>query len=144
MLSGARATWRRWRAFPSAPRAAPRSRRRWRSGRAGRTKASASSWSCPTSPKGTSRRRCSRAWIKSGASPRRSPSIDLEVAVLQRDLAVPELVEVDAVAVERLAGRVDAGDAERAEQLVAGFVARAMDARLGVARLAMHLALVGE
>src|SRR5262249_4355137 len=67
-------------------------------------------------------------------------SIDLQVAVLERDLAVLELVEVDAVAVERLALGVNAGNAEGAEQGGPG----AMDARLRVARLAMGLALVGE
>src|SRR5260370_32417960 len=67
-------------------------------------------------------------------------SVDLEVAVLQRDLAVLQLVEIDAVAVERLAGMIDAGDAKGAEQLVAG----AMDARLRVARLAVRLALVAK
>src|SRR6266851_2013247 len=67
-------------------------------------------------------------------------SVDLEVAVLERDLAVLQLVEIDAVAVERLAGMIDAGDAKGAEQLAAG----AMDARLRVTRLAVRLALVAE
>src|SRR5258707_5450907 len=73
-------------------------------------------------------------------SGRRNRSVDLQVAVLERDLAVLELVEVDAVAVERLALGVDAGDAEGAEQRGPA----AMDARLRIARLAMGLALVGE
>src|SRR6185503_562312 len=67
-------------------------------------------------------------------------SIALQVGILERDPAVPQLVEIDAVTVERLAGVIDAGDPEGTEQLVAG----AMDARLREARLAMRAALVGE
>src|SRR5476649_1958789 len=67
-------------------------------------------------------------------------SVGLQIAVLQRDLAVFDLVEVDAVAIERLAGGIDAGDTEDAEQFVTG----AMDARFRVARFAMGLALVRE
>src|SRR6185436_244342 len=51
-------------------------------------------------------------------------SVGLQVTVLERDLAVLQLVEIDAVAVEWFSMGVDAGDAEGAEQLVS----RAMNA----------------